>query len=100
MPLYNEFETETSYRYLQQIINISEEPICLLGGWAVYLTVNDDFNKNQGRNYLGSRDIDIGFHINRNLNEAQLKNTTIAKSLSLLENDGFKPLVLFNHIYS
>jgi len=92
MPLYNEFETETSYKYLQQIINILEEPICLLGGWAVYLTVNDNFNKNQGRNYLGSRDIDLGFHINRNLDKEQLKNTTIAKSLSLLENDGFKPL--------
>ena len=68
MPLYNEFETETSYKYLQQIIKILEEPICLLGGWAVYLTVNDNFNKNQGRNYLGSRDIyDLWFLSKKNI---------------------------------
>jgi hypothetical protein len=73
-------------------MKILEEPICLLGGWAVYLTVNDNFKKDQGRNYLGSRDIDLGFHINKNLDKAQLKNTTIAKSLSLLKKEGFKSI--------
>ncbi len=92
MALYSEFETKTSYKYLKQIVNILYEPICILGGWAVYLTANDNFNKDQGRNYLGSRDIDLGFHINKNLHKAQLKNTTIAKSLSLLRKEGFKPL--------
>ena len=91
MALYNEFETKTSYRYLQQIVDILEEPICILGGWAVYLTVNDNFNKDQGRNYLGSRDIDIGFSIGKNIDKEKLKNTTIAKSLSLIEKEGFKP---------
>lgn len=92
MTLYNEFETKTSYKYLQQVVNILDEPICLLGGWAVYLIVNDNFQKEQGRNYLGSRDIDLGYHINKSLDKAQLKNSTIAKSLSLLEKEGFKPL--------
>jgi hypothetical protein len=92
MALYSKFETETSYKYLQQIINILDEPVCLLGGWAVYLTVNDNFKKDQGRNYLGSRDIDLGFYINKNIDKSQLKNTTIAKSLSLLKKEGFKPL--------
>ena len=79
MALYSKFETETSYKYLQQILNILDEPICLLGGWAVYLTVNDNFQKDKGRNYLGSIDIDVGFHINKNLDKAQLKNTAIAR---------------------
>ena len=92
MTLYTEFETETSYKYLQQIINILDEPICLLGGWAVYITVNDNFKKDQGRNYLGSRDIDLGFHVDKNLNEKQLNDSTIAKSLALLEKEGFKLL--------
>ena len=91
MALYSEFETKTSYKYLQQIINILDEPICLLGRWAVYITVNDNFYKDQGRNYLGSRDIDLGFHIDKNLEEKQLNKTTISKSLKLIEKEGFKP---------
>jgi len=91
MALYSKFETETSYQYLQQIISILHEPICILGGWAVYLTVNDNFHKDQGRDYLGSRDIDLGFDINKNLGKEQLKNTTIAQSLSLIMKEGFKP---------
>ena len=92
MALYSKFETETSYKYLQQILNILDEPICLLGGWAVYLTVNDNFQKDKGRNYLGSIDIDVGFHINKNLDKAQLKNTAIARSLLLFKKEGFKPI--------
>lgn len=73
-------ETETSYKHLKKIVSILDEPICILGGWAVYLTVNDNFYKDQGRNYLGSRDIDLGFHIDKNLTQEQLKNITISKS--------------------
>jgi len=92
MTLYNEFETKTSYKYLQQVVSLMDEPICLLGGWAVYLIVNDNFQKEQGRNYLGSRDIDLGYYIHKNFNEEQLKNSTIVKSLSSIEKEGFKSL--------
>lgn len=91
MSIYSEFETKTSYRYLQQIVGILEEPICILGGWAVYIMVNDNFKKQEGRNYLGSRDIDLGFHLDDNLNKEQLKDTTLAKSLSIIVKEGFKP---------
>ena len=91
MVLYSKFETETSYKYLKQIVGILNEPICILGGWAVYLTVNNDFKETEGRNYLGSRDIDLGFHIDKNLEEKQLNKTTISKSLKLIEKEGFKP---------
>ncbi|MCK5030612.1 MAG: hypothetical protein KAR64_04035 [Thermoplasmatales archaeon] len=91
MVLYSKFETETSYKYLKQIVGILNEPICILGGWAVYLTVNNDFKETEGRNYLGSRDIDLGFHIDKNLEEKQLNKTTILKSLKLIEKEGFKP---------
>jgi hypothetical protein len=89
MTLYNKLETDTSYTYLKQIIARLEEPICLLGGWAVYLTVNNNFSKDQGRNYLGSRDIDLGFSLNKSLNKTQLKNTAIGKSLATLKTMGF-----------
>ena len=92
MGLYSDFETETSYIYLQKIVDILNEPICILGGWAVYFTVNAAFRKDQGRNYLGSRDIDLGFYLNKNLTKHQLKSSTIGKALTLLEKQGFKPL--------
>ena len=60
--MYQEFETRTSYNYLQKVISVLQEPVCILGGWAVFLQVNKNFQKAQGRPYLGSRDIDLGFH--------------------------------------
>ena len=91
MVLYSAIETDTSYKYLQQIVKILDEPICILGGWAVYLTVNTNFKKAEGRNYLGSKDIDLGFHIDESLDRSKLKHTAMAKSLEKIRKDGFKP---------
>ena len=38
MKLYDDYETDFSYKYLREVINILDEPICILGGWAVYFT--------------------------------------------------------------
>jgi len=92
MGLYSDFETETSYVYLKKILETLNEPICILGGWAVYFTVNNAFRKDQGRNYLGSRDIDFGFYLDEKFTKHQLKNSTIGKALKLLEKQDFKPL--------
>ncbi len=91
--MYLEFETRTSYKYLKQVISALEEPICILGGWAVFLHVNKNFQKAQGRPYLGSRDIDLGFHLDKNATAEQMKNTALAKSLDILQNRlKFKPV--------
>ncbi len=60
--MYQDQETKTSFHYLNKVINSLEEPICLLGGWAVYFSVNERFEKEKGYPYLGSRDIDLGFN--------------------------------------
>jgi len=90
MSLYDVFETETSYDYLKKVAKVLEEPICLLGGWAVYLTVNNNFKREQGRSYLGSKDIDIGFHIEKNFSETDLKKTAFGISIKALEKEGFQ----------
>lgn len=84
--MYLEFETRTSYKYLKQVISALEEPICILGGWAVFLHVNKNFQKAQGRPYLGSRDIDLGFHLDKNATMEQMKNSALAKSLDILQH--------------
>lgn len=60
--MYHDKETRISYEYLREVISHLDEPICLLGGWAVYFTVNPFFEKEKGYSYLGSRDIDLGFN--------------------------------------
>ena len=91
--MYAEFETRTSYQYLHKVISALQEPICILGGWAVFLHVNKNFQKAQGRPYLGSRDIDLGFHFDKNATVQQMENSPLAKSMDLLQKElKFKPL--------
>jgi len=91
--VYAEFETRTSYKYLQRVISALQEPICILGGWAVFLHVNKNFQKAQGRPYLGSRDIDLGFHFDKDATFEQMKNSSLAKSMELLQKKlKFKPI--------
>ncbi|MEK6955311.1 MAG: hypothetical protein AABW52_01495, partial [Nanoarchaeota archaeon] len=60
---------------------------------AVFFQVNDKFQKAQGRPYLGSRDVDLGFHIKKDSTIEELKNSSLAKSIKILENKlKFKPL--------
>ncbi|MEK6906958.1 MAG: hypothetical protein AABW45_00345 [Nanoarchaeota archaeon] len=91
--MYDDFETNTSYKYLQVVIKALKEPICMLGGWAVYFQVNKNYKNIQGRDYLGSRDIDLGFHINKKWTSEQIKNSSLAQSLDILKNKlNFKSL--------
>ena len=64
----------------------------MLGGWAVYLTVNKDYQEEYGQNYHGSKDIDLGFHIDRSWNINQLKSSPFTKSVTNLEKEGFIPI--------
>lgn len=81
--MYKEFETRTSYKYLKEVINNLKEPICILGGWAIFFHVNKQFEKAQGRPYLGSRDIDLGFN----------SQDTLKQTIATLTNKlKFKPL--------
>lgn len=59
--MYKDIETETSYKYLKLVISKLEEPVCILGGWAVFFTVNENYQNQASRVYIGSRDIDVGF---------------------------------------
>lgn len=58
--MYDPLETDISYKYM---IKLNEKAAALnwavIGGWAVFLHVNDEYQKAFGREYLKSRDIDI-----------------------------------------
>ncbi len=86
--MYDDIEVEISRRYLNRVTEILNEPIVMLGGWAVYLTVNDGYKDLTGREYIGSRDIDLGFHIDENSESKDLGS--VIKILT--EELGFSPV--------
>jgi hypothetical protein len=90
--LYQPYEVELSQRCLQAIIPEVGEPICILGGWAVYLTVGENFRREHGRDYIGSRDIDLGFHIERNWGRSGLESSGFALTIKALERMGYESL--------
>lgn len=97
--MYAEGETEVSEGYLKQVIESIEEPIVLLGGWAVRFLVDARYKEVTGRDYLGSRDIDLGFY----MKERELDKTPFARAYNILVHDlGFRPLSfrLFREIHA
>lgn len=97
--MYEPMEIEISMKYLHEVIAAIEEPIVVLGGWAVYFLVNNKFRELQGRDYIGSRDIDLGFK----LDEKDLSKSSFANTYrKLVDELGFRPLAfrLFKEIHS
>jgi len=85
--MYSKNETDISYNYLKEIISKLKEPIVIIGGWAVYLSVNKKYKQEQGVNYIGSRDIDLGFNTMDSLLE----------TANILEKNGFS-LIGFRYV--
>ena len=87
--MYEENEVAISRKYLHEVLVTIDEPIVLLGGWAVYYLVNEAYIETTGRNYVGSRDIDLGF----TFLSSNLDDSTFIKTLKKLEEDlDFEPL--------
>jgi len=87
--MYGESETDLSRRHLQMIFEDVEEG-CLLGGWAVFLNVNESFQRTTGHSYIGSRDIDIGFKLTPFLRAEALQRTEFARVFRKLKDAGFR----------
>jgi hypothetical protein len=88
--LYQPNETKTSKKQLEIVFQRLKDETCLIGGWAVYHLVNSNFKKATGRDYVGSRDIDIGFNIEEEWNEEQLRNSEFAAAIRTIEEMRFK----------
>lgn len=91
VPLYDVQETDTAMEALRAISSSLPEPFLLIGGWAVYLTVNESFSKVHGTSYLGSRDIDVCFHIDTGQDINALRTSTFARALDVVKEAGYTP---------
>jgi hypothetical protein len=78
--MYNKKETDISYKYLKSIISKLKEPIIIIGGWAIYLSVNKNYKKEFGLDYIGSRDVDLGFNTIKSFKD----------TCNILEENGFE----------
>lgn len=81
--------TKLSEQELQAVFEAAEPPVCLLGGWAVHLHVTPGFHAEHGREYIGSRDIDLGVHVDASWTAAELPETPVGDSLSAIEDLGY-----------
>lgn len=90
--MYESGEIKTSQKYVEEIFRIIKGKACLLGGWAAHHIVNKNFKKTTGRNYIGSRDIDIGFHIEKGWSQEQLLKSEFRTALMQIEDMGFQPI--------
>jgi hypothetical protein len=97
--MYEQNEIEISKKYLKEVIASIDEPIVLVGGWAIYFLVNKSYRETTGRDYIGSRDIDLGLK----LSSQNLERSAFAKSYDKLTKDlGFRQLSfrLFKEIHT
>jgi hypothetical protein len=81
--------TALSEQELHAVFDAAQPPVCLLGGWAVHLHVTPGFHAAHGREYIGSRDIDIGVHIDGSWTGEDRPETSIGDTISAIEDLGY-----------
>ena len=84
--------TDISERELLPLCRTIVPPTCLLGGWAVHFHVNDGFQQVYGREYIGSRDVDFGFHVDPGWSTKELLESPIGRSIRQVTDAGYDPL--------
>jgi len=84
--------TDISEQELRPLCQTVEPPACLLGGWAVHLHVNDGFREEYGREYIGSRDVDLGFHVDPDWDRDELEAAPVGRSVQRVIDVGYIPL--------
>lgn len=87
--MYEKFETEISYEHIGKLKKELRKPLVILGGWAIYFLVNEEFKKSEGRNYLGSKDLDLGYHLDKNISKEDLLKSNFVNDIKKLKNLGF-----------
>lgn len=87
--MYREKEVDISESWLGQIFSLKLD-MCLIGGWAVYETVTNNYDAEIGHSYIGSKDIDVGFHLDKKWSFKELEQSDYRKFFKYLENKGFE----------
>lgn len=84
---YAEEITSFSETELQHLLEVASPPVCLLGGWAVHIHVTDAFHDEHSRPYIGSRDIDLGVHVDPKWDATTLRSKPVSTTLASIESE-------------
>ena len=84
---YADEVTTFSESELQHLLEVAAPPVCLLGGWAVHIHVTDAFREEHGRSYIGSRDIDLGVHVDSEWDANTLQSKPVSTTLTNIESE-------------
>lgn len=84
---YADEVTTLSEKELQRLLEVASPPVCLLGGWAVHVHVTGAFRAEHGREYVGSRDVDLGVHVDPALGPETLREKPVAATLGDVESE-------------
>lgn len=84
---YADEVTQFSQSELQELLEVASPPVCLLGGWAVHIQVTDAFEKEHGRQYIGSRDIDLGVHVDPSWDAETVSSKPVTQTLDAIESE-------------
>lgn len=85
--MYEKYQTELSWKYVNEITKELSKPVIVIGGWAIYFLVKDKFKELYGRGYLGSKDLDLGYEL-----KDDLKKSNLYKDIEYLKKHGFRIL--------
>ncbi len=95
--IYDTMETGSALGALRDIAGVLPEPYVVLGGWGVYLTVTDSYKREHDVPYIGSRDIDLGFHIDSSADMGELRTTPFSRAIDVIRSVGYVPYGSFRY---
>ena len=85
---YQDQITDFSENQLKDVFQTVKSPACLLGGWAVHFHVSNSFQEEHNRTYIGSRDIDLGIHVNPDWTAEELQDS-LGQTITAIEDLGY-----------
>lgn len=89
---HEDYEAEIAHGALRAVVSAVPSPVCLVGGWAVYYTVNANYTVSTGEAYHGSKDIDLGFHLEADATGEELRESALARAVESLRDAGFRSM--------
>jgi hypothetical protein len=95
--MYDADELTSAREALEALMAALPGPMVLLGGWAVYHIVNGSYTRELGIPYLGSRDIDVGFHVDPAWTDDDLRSSPLAGAIEVARSMGYGPMGSFRY---
>ncbi len=95
--LYDTMETGSALGALRNIAGMLPGPFVVVGGWGVHLTVTASYEREHGVPYIGSRDIDLGFHIDPAADMEALRATPFSRAVDVVRSVGYVPYGSFRY---